>query len=139
VRDRSGLPVGVTADDPALLRELVAAGAVAVEPTGAVDVADLATTERLALWCGPAEARRAIDAGVRPDRIVVESDDGGALGTAGATVAGSGAATWGAIVRSVLGGARVVRTADVRAARRVVTVVDRLLAARSAASQGVRS
>ena len=125
---RSGLPVGVTVEHLDLLAELAGAGAVAVELASAdLDVAHAARLDDLGLWCTPAQARRALEVGVSPDRVVTE---GGGAGVPGATVPGDGPATWGAVLRTVEGGARVVRTTDVAAVRRVVTVVDRLAAAR---------
>lgn len=136
---RSGLPVGVTVDDPALLGDLVGAGAVAFEPSGAVDVTDLLGTEGLAVWCTPAQARRAVEAGISQDRIVVEPGGSDDPGCPGVTVVGAGPATWGAVLRDLLAGARVVRITDVASARRVVTVADRLLSARAAAREEIPS
>lgn len=137
VCERTGLPVGVTVDHADLASELVAAGAVALEAaSAAVDVVDEAGPSAVALWCTPADARRAGEAGVAPDRIIVE---GGGPGIAGITVDGAGPAAWGAVLGSVFDGVRVVRTADARAVRRVVTVADRLLAARADAQVGAPS
>lgn len=123
-----GRPVGVTVEDLGLLEELVAAGAVAVESAspGAVDAV---AHHGVALWSDPELARRAIDAGVPPERLVTER---GGPGVHGATVAGVGPAVWGEVVRALLDGARVVRTTDVRAVRRVAAVTDRLVTARTA-------
>jgi hypothetical protein len=130
----AGLPVGVTVVDVAMLPELVHAGAVAVAgPDGAV--VDAAVDLALTLWCTPAQAARAATAGVPPDRVVCEPGDPGAAPVAGTTVEGDGPAAWGQVIRHVLAGARVVRTTDVASVRRVVTVLDRLVAARGAGRQ----
>lgn len=123
VRRAAGLPVGVTADDVAELEDLVAAGATGVEcrTDGA---ADLAASSGLVLWCTPAQAAAALAAGVAEAHLVVE-------GRSGATVPGEGPAAWGGVVRAVAGGATVVRSTDTRSVRRVVTVTDRLRAARA--------
>lgn len=130
----TGLPVGVS-DDVDALDELVAAGAVAVEcsSSGAIG---LALRGEVALWCAPGQARQALGAGVPPERIISEPGDGG-RSVAGATVAGEGPGTWGEVVRAVHAGAGIVRTTDVRAVRRVVTVADRLRAARPSADRAV--
>lgn len=131
VAARSGRPVGITLDGPAPLAELRAAGAVAVElGAGDVDLPEVVAVDGLGLWCGPATARRALDAGLAPDRLIVEGGPWTGPGETGATVPGAGPSAWGAALRAVLGGAGVVRTTDVRALRRVVAVTDRLVAAR---------
>lgn len=126
----TGLPIGVTVDDLDLdlLDELVAAGAAAIE-SGSPGAVEAAAVRRLAMWCDPVQADRARQAGIPAERLVCEAAPGG-TGVPGATVAGAGPATWGAVVRAVHDGARVVRTADVRSVRRVVTVTDRLRSAR---------
>ena len=130
----TGLPVGVT-DVTGALDDLVAAGAVAIEcgSSGAVDVAAHCG---LTMWCLPSQVERALAAGVPRERIISEPVGDGAT-VAGATIGGAGPGTWGEVVRAVQGGARVVRTTDVRAVRRVVTVTDRLLAARRPADRPV--
>ena len=130
----TGLPVGVT-DDVGALDDLVAAGAVAVEcsSSGAIG---LALRGEVALWCAPSQARQALGAGVPPERIVSEPGDRG-RSVVGATVAGQGPGTWGEVVRALHGGAGVVRTTDVRAVRRVVSVADRLRAARPSSDRTV--
>lgn len=130
----TGLPVGVT-DDVDALDDLVAAGAVVVEcsSSGAIG---LALRGEVALWCAPDQTRQALGAGVPPERIISEPGDGG-RSVAGATVAGEGPGTWGEVVRAVHAGAGVIRTTDVRAVRRVVTVADRLRAARPSADRTV--
>lgn len=133
--DATGLPVGVTVHDPSTLDGLVSAGAVAVE-CGSVAALDEAAHREVALWCSPDQVDRALAAGAPPERIVCDPGDARittAGATAGATVAGRGPAAWGEVARAVHGGARVVRTGDVRSVRRVVTVLDRLAAARAAA------
>lgn len=130
----AGLPVGVTVADLAMLGELVHAGAVAVACPDD-DVVDAAVDLALTLWCSPAQAARATAVGVPPDRVVCEPGNPGTAPVAGTTVAGEGPAAWGQVVRHVLAGARVVRTQDVASVRRVVTVLDRLVAARGAARQ----
>ncbi len=122
-RRSSGLPVGATVDDLAALEELVAAGAAGVE-CPAQDAAELASSSGLVLWCTPRQADGARAAGVTDSKLVVE-------GRTGATIEGEGPPAWGAVVRAVGTGAGVVRTTDVPAVRRVVTVTDRLRAARA--------
>lgn len=133
--DATGLPVGVTVHDPSTLDGLVSAGAVAVE-CGSVAALDEAAHGEVALWCSPDQVDRALAAGAPPERIVCDPGDA-RIPTAGATVAGRGPAAWGEVARAVHGGARVVRTGDVRSVRRVVTVLDRLAAARAAATPAV--
>lgn len=125
---RTGLPVGVTADDVTELRDLVEAGAVAVE-CGAHGAVELAAAADLVLWCTAQQAEDARACGVAGSKLVVE-------GSTGATVEGQGPAAWGAVTRAVLAGAGVVRTGDLGAVRRVATVADRLLAARQRSAQG---
>ena len=132
----TGLPVGVTVAEVASLRELVDAGAVAVACPSAADVA---RQPSLTLWSSPAQATEAVAAGLPPERLVCEPGDRHIAAVAGTTVEGGGPAAWGQVVRDVLAGARVVRTDDVAAVRRVVTVLDRLVAARHAASPEARS
>lgn len=124
----TGLPVGVTGD--AELQDLVSAGAVAIE-CGPADAVDVAAQLGLTIWCGASRVDQALAAGVPRARIVSEPGADGST-VAGATVTGAGPGTWGEVIRAVHGGARVVRTTDVRSVRRVVTVADRLLAARPA-------
>jgi hypothetical protein len=130
----TGLPVGVT-DDVGALGDLVAAGAVAVE-CDAADAVDHALRNGVTLWCGPVQAGQALAAGVARDRIISEPGDGGRA-VIGATVVGAGPGTWGHVVRMLGAGAGVVRTTDVRAVRRVVTVADRLRAARPSVDRTV--
>lgn len=130
----AGLPVGVTVADVAMLPELVHAGAVAVAGPED-DVVDAAADLALTLWCSSAQAAHAATVGVPPDRVVCEPGDPGTAPVAGTTVEGEGPAAWGQVVRHVLAGARVVRTQDVASVRRVVTVLDRLAAARGAGPQ----
>lgn len=129
--ERAELPVGATVEEAAALDDLLAAGLAAVElRSGAADAVDAVPGSGSALWCTPGSARRALDAGIAPDRIIVEGHDGSGPGLRGTTIAGDGPAAWGSVVRAVLDGTAVVRTTDVQAVRRVVTVVDRLVAAR---------
>ena len=133
-RRETGLPVGVT-DEVAALDDLVAAGAVAVECLSA-EALDLARLADVALWCTPSRAGQALSSGVPPERIISEPGHG-ATTVAGATVAGEGPGAWGEVVRAVRAGAGVIRTTDVRSVRRVVTVADRLRAARPSADRTV--
>lgn len=130
----TGLPVGVT-DDVDALDDLVAAGAVVVEcnSSGAIG---LALRGDVALWCAPPQAQQALGAGVPRDRIISEPGEVG-RSVIGATVHGDGPGAWGEVVRAVRAGAGVVRTTDVRSVRRVVTVADRLRAARPTADRTV--
>lgn len=132
----TGLPVGVTVDDVAALDDLVAAGAVAIEcdSPGAIDVA---LDRQVTMWCPGPQADRATEAGVPAERVVREPGAAGDATSVGVTVTGHGPRTWGEAVRAGHGGARVVRTADVRSLRRVVTVMDRLTVARTATGRGV--
>ena len=127
LRQATGLPIGVSVEDLDRLDELVAAGAVALE-SGSVGAVEAAAHQGLTLWCDPAQAEQARRAGVPRERLVCEPAAGGSA-VPGATVAGTGPATWGAVARVVHDGARVVRTTDARSVRRVVTVADRLRAA----------
>lgn len=129
----TGLAVGVTVADPGSLDDLVRAGAVAVECASTVAV-DAALARHLALWCPPSQAVHAVAAGVPPERVVCEPGATGATTVPGVTVAGTGPPVWGEVVRAAMAGARVVRTSDVRSVRRVVTVVDRLVTVRDAAT-----
>lgn len=125
VTRRVGVPVGVTVADLEGLEPLVASGAVAVE-SASPQIVDQVAVSSLVLWCDRAIADDAVAAGVPGPRIVCE---GGGPGVHGVTVIGQGPAAWGAVVQAVQAGARVVRTTDPKAVRRVVTVTDRLLAA----------
>lgn len=127
----TGLPVGVTLDDLGALGELVAAGAVAIECASLAAIA-AARDLQLTMWCSSGQAARAVDAGVAPERIVREQGWGVATAV-GVSVVGHGPGTWGEVVRATRAGARVVRTTDVAAVRRVVSVLDRLAAERSTA------
>ena len=135
VRD-TRLPVGVTVDDVSALDGLLAAGATAVE-CGSPGIVEVARDRGLSLWCPATQADRAIAIGLPAERIVSELGSSGGATVVGTTVAGDGPGTWGAVVRAVHGGARVVRTTDVRSVRRVVTVMDRLAVARAATGQRV--
>lgn len=129
--ERCARPIGVTVGDLDRSAELEAAGAVAVEMRFSdADVAGLASHPGLSLWCVPDVARLALDAGVAPERLIVEGGPWDGPGVVGATVVGDGPATWGLVVHALLEGAGAIRTTDARAVRRVVTVADRLLSAR---------
>lgn len=131
IAGRCDRPVGITVDDLDGWADLVAAGAVAVEVRSPdVDVAEVASARDLTLWCGPGVARRALDAGVALEHLVVEGGAWDRPGVVGVTVQGAGPSAWGTVVRAVLDGAGAVRTTDPRALRRVAAVVDRLVAAR---------
>ena len=130
---RCARPIGVTVDDLGRSAELEAAGAVAVEVRARhadADLAGLGSHAGLGLWCVPGLVRRALDAGVAPERLIVEGGPWDGPGVAGATVVGDGPSTWGSVVHVLLEGAGAIRTTDARAVRRVVTVTDRLLSAR---------
>jgi hypothetical protein len=131
LRRGTGLPIGVTVEDLDGLDELVAAGAVALE-SGSPGAVASAIRRGLALWCDPAQAAQARQAGVPEELVICEGAPG--PGVPAATLAGTGPGTWGAAARAVHDGARVVRTADVRSVRRVVTVADRLRRARLAST-----
>jgi hypothetical protein len=131
--ERCARPIGVTVDDLDRAAELEAAGAAAVEvrsPDADADVAGLGSRPGLSLWCVPDVARRALDAGVAPERLIIEGGSWDGPGVVGATVVRDGPATWGSVVHALLEGAGAVRTTDARSVRRVVTVADRLLSAR---------
>ena len=129
--ERGRRPVGLTVDALVRSAELAAAGAVAVEARD-VDVAEVAAVRELSLWCTPEVARLALEAGVAPDRLIVEGGAWTGPGVVGRTVGGDGPSAWGAVVRAVRDGVGAVRTTDTRAVRRVVTVTDRLVAAQAA-------
>ncbi|MCO8129016.1 hypothetical protein NHL50_17560 [Acidimicrobiia bacterium EGI L10123] len=131
--ERGGRPVGLTVDGLVRSAELAAAGAVAVEVRAAnVDVAEMVAAPELSFWCTPDVARRALEAGVTPDRLIVEGEAWTGPGVVGRTVGGEGPSAWGAVVRAVHDGVGAVRASDTRAVRRVVTVADRLVAAQAA-------
>jgi len=126
----AGLPVGAEARDAGDVERLAAAGVALVGiRAGDHDACRAAASDGRTVLVQPADvaAARAL---VPPERLLVDAPRpvDGAVACCSPDLAGP--AAWGEVAAALAAGVRVVRSAEVRSARRVATVLERLRRAR---------